>query len=81
MPLCAHSEQINISILGTIHPCLTCSAKHLTKMMSFAWVAMDTGFVGSEERRDSKPNEAPKETLALLTPGTEPQKSLAGVCK
>lgn len=81
MPLCAHSEQGNISILLTICPCLTCSAKPLTRMMSFARVPTDMGFVSSEERRDSKPNEAPNETLALLTPGTEPQKSLAEVSR
>lgn len=37
------------------------------------------GFGDSKERRDSKLNEAPNETLALLTSGTEPQKSLAGL--
>lgn len=79
MPLCAHSEQSNINILLMIHPHLTCSAKHLAERMSFAWVPTDTGFVGSEERGDSKPKEAPNETFAPLTPGTEPQKSLARV--
>lgn len=37
------------------------------------------GFGDSKERRDSKLNEAPNETLALLTSGTEPQKSFAGL--
>lgn len=37
------------------------------------------GFGDSKERKDSKLNEAPNETLALLTSGTEPQKSLAGL--
>lgn len=79
MPLCARSEQSNINILLTIHPRLTCSDKHLTKMMGFAWVPTDTGFVGSEETGNSKPNDAPNETLALLTSGMEPQKSLAAL--
>ena len=79
MPLCAHSEQSNITILLTIHSGLTCFAKHITKMMSFAWVTTDMGFGDSKERKDSKLNEAPNETLALLTSGTEPQKSLAGL--
>lgn len=65
MPLSALSEQSNISMLLTIY---TCSAKPLTKMMSFARVPTDMGFVGSKDRRDSKPNEIPNETLALLTP-------------
>lgn len=68
MPLSALSEQSNISTLLTIYTCPACSAKPLTKMMSFAPVPTDMGFVGSKERRDSKPNEIPNETLALLTP-------------
>lgn len=68
MHLCAYSEQSNINILLMIHPHLTCSAKHLTKMISFAWVPADMGFVGSEERGDLKPNEAPNETLAPADP-------------
>ena len=79
MPLYAHSEQSNITILLMIHSGLTCFAKHITKMMSFAWVPTDMGFGDSKERRDSKLNEAPNETLALLTSGTEPQKSFAGL--
>lgn len=37
-------------------------------MISFAWVPADTSFVGSEERGDFKPNEAPNETLAPADP-------------
>ena len=77
-PLCTLRES-NITILLTIHSGLTCFAKHVTKMMSFAWVPTDIGFGDSKERRDSKLNEAPNETLALLTSGTEPQKLLAGL--
>lgn len=81
MPLSALSEQSNISMLLTIYTCPACSAKPLTKMMSFARVPTDMGFVASKDRRDSKPNEIPNETLALLTPWHRTQKSLAGVSR